>query len=116
MTPDQQRLIDAAAKVYYERVNAFSEDHGLPYTKWDDLSQEYKEDLLYPVVIGPVTVALRAAASICSIKAAECRDKQADVSDESVNWHAYNHGAFVAGANAAAISSLIPAQEKTNDA
>jgi hypothetical protein len=64
MTPEQQKVIDAAAKVHYERLNAFNEAQGLPYTKWDDLSQEYKEDLLYPAVIGPVTVALRAAVDV----------------------------------------------------
>jgi hypothetical protein len=56
-----QKLIDAAAKVHYERENAFHESHGIPYIKWNNLSQRYKEDLIYPAVIGPVTVALRAA-------------------------------------------------------
>lgn len=96
MTPSQ-KLIDAAAEAYEA---ALVKGAANPYI---------------PALEAAITVALRAAASICSIKAAECRDKQADVSDESVNWHAYNHGAFVAGANADAIAALIPEQEKQND-
>jgi hypothetical protein len=66
MTPSQ-KLIDAAAKVHYERLNSWGTDSGLKWTPWEELTQEIRERH-YARVIGPVTVALRAAVEVCEAK------------------------------------------------
>jgi uncharacterized protein (DUF1778 family) len=60
MTPEQQKLIDAAAKLHYEHLHLWSLHNNLKWAKWEDLTQEQRERH-YHSVIGPVTVALKAA-------------------------------------------------------
>ena len=105
MTPEQQRLIDAAAKVQYERLHEWARRNELMWTPWKDLTEEQRERF-YAAVIGPVTVALRTA-----VTAVHCLEALEE------NGRTYRR-AFDDGTSAAedAISSLIPAQEKTNDA
>jgi hypothetical protein len=85
MTPNQQRLIDAAAEAYGA---ALVKGAANPYI---------------PALEAAVTVALKAAVR----EAEEVRHP---------NWSAENEDWCAGTMAAAAISSLIPAQEKTNEA
>jgi len=88
MTP-AQKLIDAAAEQLYEWHRSRGAEREEPWSALPD----FVKDLYRDHVTIPVTVALRAAV------------------EELKGWR------DIYGDNAAAaISSLIPAQEKTNDA
>ena len=63
MTPEQKKLIDAAAKVHYERLKTWGDDNGLKLAAWEEISQEERERH-YADMIGPVTVALEEAAKV----------------------------------------------------
>jgi hypothetical protein len=102
MTPDQQRLIDAAAEALYEEHRARIAPSTCP--PWAKAGLNDKRLYLDLVTI-PVTVALKEAAKMAKTA-----------------WLTTPHGS-IADADAmndmcedlsSAISSLIPAQEKTN--
>jgi hypothetical protein len=102
MTPDQQRLIDAAAEAYEA---ALVKGAANPYI---------------PALEAAVTVALKAAVEVAT--------ENADVAQKTIDWNRSSGNGHIGIAYEAhvatkigemyadAISSLIPAQEKTNDA
>jgi hypothetical protein len=102
MTPSQ-KLIDAAAEALYDADRKMHPPSRSTWPKWKDAPDDVKDPYRSAVTI-PVTVALKAAIR----EAEEVRHP---------NWSAENED-WCAGTMAAAraISSLIPAQEKTNDA
>jgi hypothetical protein len=114
MTPSQ-KLIDAAAEALYDADRKMHPPSRSTWPKWKDAPDDVKGPYRSAVTI-PVTVALRAAVEVCKAKAEEQEAKRLALSDGDPDWDVFDLGFFISTLNANAISSLIPAQEKTNDA
>ena len=107
MTPEQQKLIDAAAEALYEADRAVRAKGGWRWPEWADAFGDTKDRYRARVTI-PVTVALRAAVEVC-------KDDLPSPSDPTRNFNDYTKGYNdCAGHISVTISSLIP-QETQND-
>lgn len=124
MTPDQQKLIDAAAEQQYEEDRKRHVNTRSTWPKWKDAPDDVKDPYRSAVTI-PVTVALRAAVEVVRPKNDDPRCDCIEIKDGKAACSCYcsnrDDGEYSAAwceefNNAAAISSLIPAQEKTSEA
>lgn len=118
MTPDQQKLIDAAAEALYEawRQGVIDTHEDTPFA-WPDISEAIRDSYRRLVTI-PVTVALRAAAEVAknSVHQECCGNLLDDGTSPPECCGSPTVTPMYPHEVAAAISSLIPAQEKTSDA
>jgi hypothetical protein len=115
MTPDQQKLIDAAAKALYEawRQGVIDTHEDTP-SAWPDISEASRDSYRRLVTI-PVAVALRAAAESIKTGAIKLHSPEYTCASQSEKRRMFNHRQICLR-HAEVISSLIPAREKTNEA